>query len=78
MRNLNIFRKTLFIALVLITSIFQSTNITAADELILDNGEPGTSFNGTWNVSSGVNPYGSNSLYASANGASVAAGCEHR
>jgi len=33
-------------------------------EIISDNGDPGTSSTGTWMVSSGANPYGSNSLYA--------------
>ena len=70
MLNLNIARKALFIVLALTISIFQSTNIAAADTLIQDNGGPGTSSNGTWKVSAGVSPYGSNSLYASANGAS--------
>ena len=70
MRNLNILKKALIIALVLTLSIFQSAIIAAADTLILDNGQLGTSFNGTWKVSGGVNPYGRNSLYASANGAS--------
>ena len=50
-------------------SMFQSTN-AAAVTLIQDNGDPGTSSNGTWPVSGGVSPYGSNSRYANANGAS--------
>lgn len=33
-------------------------------ELILDDGAPGTSFTGTWLVSGGTNPLGSQSLYA--------------
>ena len=70
MRNLNILRKALFLVLALTISIFQSTNIAAADTLIQDNGGPGTSSIGTWKVSAGVSPYGGNSLYASANGAS--------
>jgi hypothetical protein len=70
MRNLNILKKVIFIALVLTSSIFQSTSIAVAGTLVLDNGQPGTSFNGTWKVSGGANPYGSNSLYADANGAS--------
>jgi hypothetical protein len=70
MRNLNFLRKTFFLTLVLIIAVFQSTNIAAADALILDNGKLGTSSNGSWKVSGGANPYGSNSLYAGANGAS--------
>ena len=31
--------------------------------VVLDNGEPGTSFTGSWSTSSAPNPYGSNSLY---------------
>jgi hypothetical protein len=70
MRNFNILKKAIFIVLVLTISIFQGTNIAVADTLILDNGQPGTSSNGTWNVSTGKSPYGSNSLYADASGAS--------
>ena len=33
-------------------------------ELIIDNGDPGTSSTGSWPTSSGLNPYGVNSLYA--------------
>jgi PKD repeat protein len=33
-------------------------------ERVIDNGGAGTSFTGTWSPSSGVNPYGTNSLYA--------------
>ena len=62
--------KILATLLLLTISILQSTSAAAANTLILDNGQPGTSFNGTWKVSGGVNPYGSNSLYASENGAS--------
>jgi hypothetical protein len=36
---------------------------------IIDNGDPGTSYTGGWNVSSGPNPYGSNSLYSNESGA---------
>jgi hypothetical protein len=32
-------------------------------EIIVDNGDPGTSSTGTWLVSGGANPYGANSLY---------------
>jgi len=70
MRSLNILKKAIFIALVLTTSIFQGANIAVADTLILDNGQSGTSFEGTWRISGGVEPYASNSLYASAYDAS--------
>ena len=63
-------KKAIFMALVLTILIFQGTSTAVADTLILDNAQPGTSFNGTWRVSIGANPYGSNSLYADANGAS--------
>lgn len=50
--------------------MFQYTGANAADTLIMDNGGAGTSSTGTWTVSSGPAPYGSNSFYASNNGAS--------
>jgi hypothetical protein len=34
------------------------------DEVIIDNGDEGTSFTGTWQISSGPDPYGENSLYS--------------
>ena len=70
MLNLNILSNALFLALALTTSTLQISNAAAADTLVLDNGQPGTSYTGIWKVSDGVKPYGSNSLYASANGAS--------
>ena len=70
MLNFNMLKKAIFMALVLTILIFQGTSTAVADTLILDNAQPGTSFNGTWRVSIGANPYGSNSLYADANGAS--------
>jgi PKD repeat protein len=36
---------------------------------IVDNGDPGASYIGSWTVSSGPNPYGSNSLYSDEPGA---------
>ncbi|MGB5409669.1 MAG: hypothetical protein WBN43_23155, partial [Thiogranum sp.] len=45
-------------------------NVASANTPILDNGKPGSSATGTWKVSGGVNPYGSNSLYANQSGAS--------
>ncbi len=70
MRIVMILKNGIFWALVLIISIFQSTNIAVADTQILDNGQAGTSSSGTWKVSGGTNPYGSNSLYSGATGAS--------
>jgi len=48
------------------TATFQVTikdGLTPAD-IIIDNGDEGTSFTGTWTVSSCPNPYGPNSLYS--------------
>ncbi len=39
-----------------------------ATEIIVDNTDPDCLLTGTWNSSSGPNPYGSNSLYSSSNG----------
>ena len=61
--------KHLFLAFALTVSTFSISDITSAEVLALDNGEPGTSYNGSWKVSDGVTPYGSSSLYTSANGA---------
>jgi hypothetical protein len=36
----------------------------AAHTYILDNGDPGTSFTGTWSISGAPNPFGANSLFA--------------
>jgi PKD repeat protein/glucose/arabinose dehydrogenase len=36
--------------------------------LIIDNGNPGTSFTGTWSVSGGAYPYGASSLYSNTAG----------
>ena len=38
-------------------------DLIAAD-IIIDNGDEGNSFTGTWKVSSCPNPYGANSLYS--------------
>jgi uncharacterized repeat protein (TIGR03806 family) len=40
-----------------------------AQPIVLDNGQPGTTAKGGWSVSGGANPYGTNSLYANAAGA---------
>jgi glucose/arabinose dehydrogenase/PKD repeat protein len=41
----------------------------APEEIILDNGQPGTTAVGGWSVSGGESPYGSNALYSKATGA---------
>lgn len=60
-------------ATVLITAVDgSSTNADAVkfmpvsqlSEIIVDNGSPGTSLTGTWSVSGGADPYGSNSLWS--------------
>ena len=63
-------RRVLAIALALTVFIYQGMNVASANTPILDNGKPGSSATGTWKVSGGVNPYGSNSLYANQSGAS--------
>jgi len=37
---------------------------TPSQDIIIDNGEPSTSSTGTWSISSGLNPYGTNSLFS--------------
>ncbi|MBE0426200.1 MAG: putative Ig domain-containing protein [Nitrospirae bacterium] len=37
---------------------------TGIQEIIIDNGQPGTSYTGTWGVSGGLYPYGTNSLWS--------------
>lgn len=60
--------KFLALSLVATATIFQSTNTTAATTVIRDNGGSGTSASGSWLVSGGANPYGSNSLYSKQSG----------
>jgi hypothetical protein len=38
-------------------------------EAVLDNGQPGTTATGSWSASGGANPYGIDSLYSNAAGA---------
>ena len=38
--------------------------LTAYSDVIVDNGDGGTSFTGTWSVSGGASPYGADSLWA--------------
>jgi hypothetical protein len=39
-----------------------------SSDIVLDNGQPGTSFMGTWTVSSALSPFGANSLYSNGSG----------
>ena len=43
--------------------------VDSTDTLILDNGEAGTTSSGTWKVSGGADPYGTNSLFSGEAGA---------
>ncbi len=70
MRNFIILKKAISLVFVLTISIFQTTNIAVAGTQILDNGQAGTSFNGTWKPSGAANSYGSQSVFSGANGAS--------
>jgi hypothetical protein len=47
----------------------ETASTGALSEEVLDDGDTGTTASGTWSVSSGVNPYGSQSLYSKAAGA---------
>jgi hypothetical protein len=50
--------------LAFILSIFISFSASSAQDIIIDNGDPGTSSTGSWRVSGGSDPYGANSLYS--------------
>ena len=66
-KHLDMTCKVLATVLVLTISILQSTNAAAANELILDNGEAGTSSTEKWKPwrsrKNGDTPYGKNSYY---------------
>ena len=62
-------RKGFVTALVTILPIIYSGGSAAADIVVLDNDQPGTSSTGTWKVSSGASPYGSHSFYSGQDGA---------
>ena len=49
--------------------LFSHTRSGSEEEVIIDNGDAGTSSTGRWYVSIGTNPYGDNSLYSSNVGA---------
>jgi hypothetical protein len=51
------------------TAFDELTITVTIEEIIIDNGDTGALSTGSWYVSGGPNPYGSNSLYANAAGA---------
>jgi PKD repeat protein len=53
----------IFFILFSLTMISTFAGTAAFADVIIDNGGTGTSYTGTWPVSSGANPYGANSLY---------------
>jgi len=57
------FRRYLLCSILVTLLTFSGFHIAFAD-IIIDNGDPGTSFTGTWRVSGGSEPYGDDSLYA--------------
>ncbi|MDL2121666.1 MAG: hypothetical protein LWX51_00995, partial [Deltaproteobacteria bacterium] len=58
-------RTRLFYSILLGWLVFWSFNaLDAFADVIVDNGDPGTSYTGTWKVSGGSNPYGVDSLWA--------------
>jgi len=61
----NYLRKHFFYSILLIALIFPCFNaLNAFADVIIDNGDSGTSFTGTWRVSGGSNPYGTDSLWS--------------
>jgi len=68
-KNLHTSDKVLAVVVALTLSIFHSPNTTAANSLILDNNEPGTSSTGKWRSWKGDSPYGKYSRYTSSRGA---------
>ena len=63
------FFNTLGETLVILVTLLAFYSTSEANVSILDNGGPGTSSSGTWKISGGANPYGSNSIYSSTGGA---------
>jgi len=45
-----------------------TNNACVSDGIIIDNGDTGTSYNGSWQVSEATNPYGTDSVYGNAVG----------
>jgi hypothetical protein len=68
-KHLNFPGKVLATVLVLTISIFQSTTVAAANALILDNDEAGTSSTGRWRYWEKNDPYGGSSFQTSKSGA---------
>ena len=68
MRSYKSLKKGLFVSFIVLIATFQSVNLAASNIVTLDNGKSGTSSTGTWKVSGGANPYGSNSLYSGQSG----------
>ena len=60
----------IFLLSVFVFLMANASVVNGASTPTLDNGQSGTSSRGTWIVSGGTNPYGSNSLYSRSNGAS--------
>jgi len=54
----------MFVWFTLLFLMLMPCRIASAQEIIVDNGELGTSSSGIWRVSSGPNPYGTSSLWA--------------
>ena len=57
-------KRAKLIVLAFFCLVFCFQSVIALSDVIIDNGEAGTSSTGTWKISSGVNAYGGNSLFA--------------
>jgi len=57
-------RNVLSFVFLIILACLSFSAIGAFADVIIDNGEPGTSYTGTWGVSGGTEPYGDDSLWA--------------
>lgn len=53
---------------VTMTANHSCTATFKSNDIVIDNGQPGTSFTGSWAVSGAPNPFGANSLYSSGAG----------
>ncbi|MDD4938662.1 MAG: PKD domain-containing protein [Candidatus Omnitrophica bacterium] len=64
-RENNIYlRRTMITGLLCLAFALSAPNKSNAQEVIIDNGQSGTSYTGTWAVSGATNPYGTNSLWS--------------
>jgi PKD repeat protein len=54
---------THIISLLFLALLVSGSTVASAD-IIIDNGDPGTSYTGTWAISGGLYPYGANSLWS--------------